>query len=691
MRRRTSCALTVLLTPAVLAAAAACTGPERPAPDETAQALADGLARQDLSALTLVSDTSALPEQHLIEVVEPLLAAAEETGAASSVEVAEVVEAETAEDEPPRAAVTLAWSWPLAPGHTWDYTTDTELVWAPPPEDSEETGTWEVQWQHDLVAPDLAGGERLELESLEPDRGDLLDIHGERLVTERDVWRIGIDKTYLEPPRYAEQSEALAELVGLDPAAYADRVASAGEKAYVLAITIRQDEATSGVSFTADDARAIDGVNVLADTMELAPTSSFARSVLGRAGEATAEIIEQSDGAVEQGDVVGISGLQRQYDAALTGSEGLAVHVVDGDGEVVRDAYRVEAVDGADVATTFEPDLQILAEEVLSDVEPASAIVAVRPSTGEVLAAASGPGGEGWSTATLGQYAPGSTFKVATALSLMRAGVFPEDEVTCPTSVTVDGRTYENVPGYPQDATGAVSLRTAFAHSCNTAMIGEGAEVRQADLAAAAVDLGLGAASSVGAPAFLGEVPTEASATGHAEALIGQGAVLASPLGMATVAASVAAGERVEPVLVRPVEDDGAADDGAADDGGTDDGGTGASPSASASPDASPDASADTAEEPEPAGSAGGLTQTEAADLHDLMGAVVAEGSASALADVPGVTGAKTGTAQYGDGSRQHAWMLAIADDLAVAVFVEDGEYGSTTAGPLMGRFLTGR
>ncbi|MDO8145776.1 MULTISPECIES: penicillin-binding transpeptidase domain-containing protein [unclassified Isoptericola] len=668
MRRRTSFALTVLLTSAVLAAAG-CTGPERPAPDDTAEALADGLARQDLSALTLVSDTSAIPQQQLTEVVEPLVAAAGDGDAVPDVTVAEVVEATTEEDEPPRASVRLAWSWPLAAGHTWDYTTETEMVWAPPPEDSEEPGTWEVRWGPDVIVPGLAGGERLELEVLAPDRGDLLDVRGEPLVTARDVWRIGIDKTFLEPEEYEQQATELAELVGLDPAAYAARVEGAGDKAYVEAITIRQDRKTSGVSFTARDARSIAGVNVLADTMELAPTSSFARPILGRAGEATAEIIEESDGAVQRGDVVGLSGLQRDYDAVLTGTDGLAVHVVAGeDGEVLRDAYRVEGVDGADVATTFDPDLQVLAEKVLADVEPASAIVAVRPSTGEVLAAASGPGGAGWSTATLGQYAPGSTFKVATALSLMRSGVFPEDTVRCPRRITVDGRTYENVPGYPQEATGEVTLRTAFAHSCNTAMIGAGAEVRQADLAAAAVDLGLGE-PAVGAPAFLGAVPTEASATGHAEALIGQGKVLASPLGMATVAASVAAGERVEPFLVRPAE-------------GEDDDSASPSPSAE-------DATAEPAEEP--AGTADGLGASEAADLQDLMGAVVSDGSASELADVPGVTGAKTGTAQYGDGSQQHAWMLAIADDLAVAVFVEDGEFGSTTAGPLMGRFLTGR
>jgi cell division protein FtsI/penicillin-binding protein 2 len=167
-------------------------------------------------------------------------------------------------------------------------------------------------------------------------------------------------------------------------------------------------------------------------------------------------------------------------------------------------------------------------------------------------------------------------------------------------------------------------------------------------------------------------VPTELAGTAHAEAMIGQGEVLASPLAMATVAASVAAGERVEPVLVRPAE-----------------GPASASPSAAASGSASPSSSASEAATPSEAPPSN-LTAEEAATLRELMRGVVTEGSASDLADVPGIVGAKTGTAQYGDGTRQHVWMLAIADDLAVAVFVEDGDRGSTTAGPLLRKFLTG-
>ena len=84
------------------------------------------------------------------------------------------------------------------------------------------------------------------------------------------------------------------------------------------------------------------------------------------------------------------------------------------------------------------------------------------------------------------------------------------------------------------------------------------------------------------------------------------------------------------------------------------------------------------------------LTAREATSLRSLMGGVVNGGSGSFLAPL-GVEGAKTGTAEYGtaDGSLPtHAWMIAFRGDLAVAVFVETGESGSRTAGPVLSAFL---
>jgi cell division protein FtsI/penicillin-binding protein 2 len=85
------------------------------------------------------------------------------------------------------------------------------------------------------------------------------------------------------------------------------------------------------------------------------------------------------------------------------------------------------------------------------------------------------------------------------------------------------------------------------------------------------------------------------------------------------------------------------------------------------------------------------LTKAEAQQLQVLMRAVVTDGSGSFLADVPGApVGAKTGTAEYGTELplRTHAWMIAIQGDLAVAVFVADGQSGSQTAGPLLEALL---
>ncbi len=87
------------------------------------------------------------------------------------------------------------------------------------------------------------------------------------------------------------------------------------------------------------------------------------------------------------------------------------------------------------------------------------------------------------------------------------------------------------------------------------------------------------------------------------------------------------------------------------------------------------------------------LRKKEAEQLQQMMRAVVTEGSGRVLfgLDGPPVV-AKTGTAEYGSDRplKTHAWMIAAQGDLAVAVFVNDGDSGSRTAGPLLKKFLSG-
>jgi cell division protein FtsI/penicillin-binding protein 2 len=311
-----------------------------------------------------------------------------------------------------------------------------------------------------------------------------------------------------------------------------------------------------------------------------------------------------------------------------------------------RELFHVEPEAGEPLATTLDVDLQAAAERILEDVGPASALVAVRPSTGDVLAAASGPGSGGYSTATVGQYAPGSTFKIVSSLALLREGLAAGDTVTCPSAVVVDGKRFENYDDYPASGTGRITLREAVANSCNTAFIGQRDRVRSLGDAAAA--LGVGVDHDLGFPAYFGSVPDPESETSHAASFIGQGQVLASPMAMAAVMASVVEGRTVLPRLL-------------------------------------PDHATARADVPEP------LTGAEARTLRSLLRGVVTQGSGTALADVPGpAVIAKTGTAEFGDAEplRTHAWMVAGQGDLAVAAFVEVGESGSRTAGPLLEELL---
>src|SRR5699024_3437858 len=127
----------------------------------------------------------------------------------------------------------------------------------------------------------------------------------------REVYRIGIDKTYTDSDHWQDQAVELAETLSLDdPRAYADRVLAAGDRAFVAAEVVPQDE--PGIDL--DEVREIDGVHLVPAERQGGPTDGFAEEILGQVGPATAEIIDASDGAIHNGDRVGRYGLQQAYD-----------------------------------------------------------------------------------------------------------------------------------------------------------------------------------------------------------------------------------------------------------------------------------------------------------------------------------------------------------------------------------------
>ncbi len=586
------------------------------------------------------------------------------------------------------ATVPLNYSWKIGSGE-WKYTTSAEF--------KKSGDKWLTVWNPATLVPELAEGEIVYSATHTPARADILGAGDVPLVTYRPVVNVGIDKPALGGADPADSATKLAQLVGVDPAAYAQQVQASGPEAFVAAITLRED----GRTITDGQIGEIPGARAVRDFLPLAPTRTFARALLGTAAEANAEQIEKSNGALKAGDTTGTGGLQQQYDAQLRGSDGIQVFAEKAGltaeekqtlpDEGRRVLFQTEIKVGTPLKTTLDPKLQQLAEDVLGKVGPASAIVALRPSSGAVLAAASGPGSNGYDTAMLGQYAPGSIFKMVDSLAMFRNGMTPDSKVDCPSTLTVDGRTFKNAEGYPASSLGSVTLRDAFAHSCNTAFINARDTVSQAQLESAATSLGVAVeAPALGAAAFLGSVPGDSAGTEHAASMIGQGKVLLSPLAAAIMAGSVAKGAPVAAQLVlNPNE--GVTSPGAESTATAGTGTAGTSPAAPPSGDATTDTATPSA--PVPAATVGTpVTAAEAASLADMMRAVVTSGHAGFLASVPGEpVGAKTGTAEFGNDTppKTHAWIVAVHGDLAVAVFVEDGGLGATTSGPLLKEFLT--
>ncbi|MEU8246020.1 penicillin-binding transpeptidase domain-containing protein [Nonomuraea sp. NPDC048916] len=295
--------------------------------------------------------------------------------------------------------------------------------------------------------------------------------------------------------------------------------------------------------------------------------------------------------------------------------------------------------------TTLSRSVQAAAARALDGVEDA-AIIALRPSSGEVLAVADRLR-DGFS-AFHDFFPPGSTFKVITAAALLESGLDPAAELACPGTYTIPfHRSFQNAG--LQDH-GAVTFADAFAHSCNTTFVQQavtrlGAE----DLRSTAERWGFRRNLPTGAGGDCGTMEDPADDDWHGADAIGQGTVVATPLCMATIAAAVQSGTWRSPRLL-------------------------------------PAAQAERIEGP--AHKPVWLDEGVVAALRDMMAAVVDHGTASGAGLPPGVSG-KTGTAETQDGA-DHGWFIGYRDDLAFCVFVRHGGSGRTAALPITARFLNG-
>ncbi|HST41045.1 MAG TPA: penicillin-binding transpeptidase domain-containing protein [Conexibacter sp.] len=530
------------------------------------------------------------------------------------------------------ARVRLTWDVPVL--GDFSYTTTVKL------RDDSRDG-WVVDWAPTVVHPQLRSGTRLGTVRTAQGRGRLLDRNGFALVEERPVKRVGVVAGEISDP--AATAQAIADAVEIDPRPFQRAIENGGRAQFVEAISLRpEDYAPLEAEIVA-----IPGARVLDATAQLAPARGFGRALLGDVRELSAEQLRRLGPAYAVGDAGGQWGLEAAFERELAGTASRAIVIRGRDGSPQETLKRASGERATDVSTTLDADVQAAAEQALDealgdDEEKRAALVAVQPSSGDILAAANRPIDDSFNRAFDGQYPPGSTFKVVTTDALLSAGIVrPDTTVDCPTTIDVGGRQFKNFEG---GGGGEEPFADAFAESCNTAFVGLASRLSEGALPEAGRAFGLGARFDLPVPAYGGQVPEPRDLTATAAAMIGQDKILASPLGMAGVIATVADGSWRPPRL-------------AADD-----------PRVDGTP----------------------LDAEITEQLRDLTRQVVTSGTGTALVYLSGEPHGKSGTAEYGSGDPPptHAWFIAYRDDVAVAVLVEDGVAGGEVAAPIANDFF---
>jgi len=265
------------------------------------------------------------------------------------------------------------------------------------------------------------------------------------------------------------------------------------------------------------------------------PLGSAAIDVTGEVGEAPEEEWpELARRGFSPETPVGISGLERAFNARLAGKPGGKLLAVSKDGSSVRTLAEGKPQKGAPVKTTIDPELQEVAVSALAG--RSGGVAVLDAQRGDVRALA----GQAFSA----PQPPGSTFKIVTTTAALEAGkVSLDDEFEISNGINVGGRFLNNANGEYCGGT----FREAFAESCNAVFAPLGPAVGNDKLVETAEKYGFNSPPSLYAPQIVREVepeePTIPTEIGEEIDLgvsaIGQGEVLATPLEMANVAQAV--------------------------------------------------------------------------------------------------------------------------------------------------------
>ena len=437
----------------------------------------------------------------------------------------------------------------------------------------------------------LAEDNRIAVQILPPPRGEIVDITGAPLA--QGALRFTLTLTPAETQDPAVTLRALQGLVDLPDSAVEAALARTAEQGGRAPVEVKDFLSWPEVAAVSVRLPDLPGVDVVEGRVRRYPLGHAAAHAVGYVGAVSPQDIEgaQDDGRARllrlPGIKIGKTGIERAQEGALRGAAGTAQVEVNAHGRRVREISRRPPRPGARVALTLHAELQEAAAARLGAEKSASAVVmdvrdgavyalASQPSfdpgafaTGLDAATWEGlladPGHPLTNKAAAGLYPPASTFKMATALAALEAGVADADtRVYCPGHYDYGGHRFHC---WEKRGHGSVGLVAALEQSCDVYFYHLATRIGIERIAAMARRLGLGAALGIGLPGEAGGlVPDKAWKRGALGtswqagetivAAIGQGYTQSTPLQLATMTARLAcpAGRAVSPYLVASVD-----------------------------------------------------------------------------------------------------------------------------------------
>ncbi len=435
-------------------------------------------------------------------------------------------------------------------------------------------GFWRLQVLDTQHYAELAERNRIRTIPIIAPRGRILDRYGHVLLDNYPSFSVLLDR---ESP--ADVQASLAEIasgLALDPAALGEQVADAAGLPPYQPLVIKTDASPADIAFVESHRADIPCLSLLMVQRRDYPPDDFLAHVFGYVGDVSPQDIARSKGRYRPGDVVGKSGLEREYNDILMGVDGSRRVIVDSRGRVRGTLEETPAIPGKTIRLTIDENLERVAFNDLQG--KTGAVVALDPRTGGVLVMASAPSFDPnefahgitpaqWkqlsddpehpmiNRAIQAQLAPGSVFKIIMATAMLQTGVPPANfTVFCPGSAVFYGRVFHCwVWKTREHAHGLVDLHKAIVQSCDVYFYNVGKRLGIDRISEFAKDLGLGRRTGIDLPGEdAGLVPSPAWKEREfhqpwypgetISVAIGQGATTVTPLQLAYSIGGIAMG-----------------------------------------------------------------------------------------------------------------------------------------------------